>query len=71
MMTPEEYAAWRKGIDDGRRERSKFIVDTLRSFGIKMSVGGCGCCGSPDVSFTYNGQTVKGEGFNFDTEDTE
>lgn len=30
----------------------------LRSFGIEMKVGACGCCDSPWVTFKYKGKTI-------------
>lgn len=40
---------------DGGIERMKKI---LESHGIEMSVGGCGCCGSPWVTFMYKGEVI-------------
>ena len=37
------------------------MKDILRSHDIDMSVGGCGCCGSPWVEFKYRGQYIHGE----------
>lgn len=36
-------------------ERMKQI---LKEAGISMSVNGCGCCGSPVVTFTYKGEQI-------------
>ncbi len=44
------------------------VKTILREKGIAMSVGGCGCCGSPWVSFTYQGRTFDGDDAEFDTE---
>jgi hypothetical protein len=30
----------------------------LKENGIEMKVGGCGCCGSPWVTFTYKGKKI-------------
>lgn len=34
------------------------MVEILKSHGIEMKVGGCGCCGSPWVTFEYKGETI-------------
>lgn len=44
------------------------MMAILREKGITMSVGGCGCCGSPGVTFTYEGKTFDGDDASFDTE---
>ena len=41
--------------------RVKKVVEILKSHGIKMKIGGCGCCGSPWVSFEYNGEVIVDE----------
>jgi hypothetical protein len=33
----------------------------LTELGIKMEIGGCGCCGSPWVKVEYKGETVINE----------
>lgn len=44
------------------------MIDVLRSNGIQMEVGGCGCCGSPWVTFAYKGQKIfDGDNCDFDT----
>ncbi len=53
MIPSEKIAKERKREDD--LERMKKI---LNEHGIKMSVGGCGCCGSPWVSFEYKGEVL-------------
>lgn len=37
------------------------IKAILEQHGIRMSVSGCGCCGSPTVSFEYNGEKILDE----------
>lgn len=37
----------------------------LKEKGITMSVAGCGCCGSPNVKFTYENETFDGDNANF------
>lgn len=37
----------------------------LKEKGITMSVAGCGCCGSPSVEFTCEGETFSGDDANF------
>lgn len=34
------------------------MVEILKSHGIEMKVGGCGCCDSPWVTFKYLGETI-------------
>ena len=43
------------------------VIKILSEHGIKMSIGGCGCCGSPWVSFEYNGEMIVNdeESFSF------
>ena len=54
---------------DAKAKKIKKVKAILVELGITMSVDGCGCCGSPVVSFSYNGQNiVKSESnFIFDT----
>jgi len=40
---------------DDKRELIKAI---LSSHDIKMNISGCGCCGSPTVSFSYRGDVI-------------
>lgn len=45
------------------------VIAILKSHGIEMKVGGCGCCGSPWVTFKYNGETIFDDSnADFDTE---
>jgi len=55
----------------GIEERIKKVKEILKANDIEMSVGGCGCCGSPFVSFSYKGEVIVEEedDFNFDTEE--
>ena len=43
------------------------VIKILSQHGIKMSIGSCGCCGSPWVSFEYNGKMIVNdeESFSF------
>ncbi len=43
---------------DQRMETCERVMAILREHGIRMAVGGCGCCGSPWVSFWYNGEQI-------------
>jgi len=36
----------------------EIVKKILLSHGIKMKIEGCGCCGSPGVSFEYNGEKI-------------
>lgn len=40
------------------QQQKQKMIDILRSHGIEMNVGGCGCCGSPWVSFRYKGELI-------------
>jgi len=39
-------------------EKIECIKEILLNHDIKLNVGGCGCCGSPWVSFEYKGITL-------------
>ena len=46
------------------------MIEILKSHGIEMKVGGCGCCGSPWITFKYKGETiVDDDDCGFDTEE--
>jgi len=51
-------------------ERIESIKEILKEHEIEMNVGGCGCCGSPWVSFSYKGDVILDDecGANFATE---
>jgi hypothetical protein len=55
----------------GIEERIKKVKEILKANDIEMSVGGCGCCGSPFVSFSYRGEVIveDEDDFKFDTSD--
>lgn len=41
--------------------RKKEILEILKSRGIELTTGGCGCCGSPFVSIKVDGETLIDE----------
>ena len=43
---------------DDRIEVIECIKEILETHGIRMAIGGCGCCGSPWVSFWYKGEQL-------------
>lgn len=53
-----------------KKERVKAI---LKEHGIEMAVGSCGCCGSPWVTFKYEGETILDyeDNCGFNTEEEE
>jgi len=40
------------------RPIEEIIMEILEKHGIRMSVSGCGCCGSPRVTFEYEGKMI-------------
>lgn len=43
------------------------VIEILKSHGIEMEIGGCGCCGSPWVTFSYRGEVIAShDEFRFD-----
>jgi hypothetical protein len=57
-----------------QEERKQRMIEILKSHGISMDVWGCGCCGSPDVTFTYNGEVIyqdSSASFNTEKQDEE
>lgn len=69
MMSDAEYA---KKIEEAAKKAESVakMVEILRSKGIRMVVEGCGCCGSPDVEFEYDGQIIVSDSVVcFDTEE--
>ena len=47
-----------KQIEKNRQIRIEEMKAILRIHNIEMAVGGCGCCGSPWISFRYEGKTI-------------
>ena len=44
-----------------REEILERIKTVLLENNIRMNVGGCGCCGSPWISFEYKGEIITPE----------
>ena len=54
-----------------KQEQIDKMKQILKENGIEMQVGGCGCCGSPWVTFNYKGEEIIDEGdCSFDTKET-
>jgi hypothetical protein len=57
----------------GKTGKLRIFVDLHPEFddhGIEMKVGGCGCCGSPWITFKYKGETIiDDDDYGFDTEE--
>lgn len=49
--------------------QAKEMALILKLHGIELKIEGCGCCGSPGVSFKYKGDTIVDnvDNFNFDS----
>lgn len=49
----------------------ELMIEILKKHNIEMSVGGCGCCHSPWVTFVYEGKVIVNdkEDASFDTRD--
>lgn len=45
-------------LADNQETRIEWVKEVLRSHGIKMEVGSCGCCESPWVAFEYRGEML-------------
>lgn len=43
----------------------KKIEEILKEHDIKIEINGCGCCGSPWVSFEYKGERIIDNEFDF------
>lgn len=53
-----------------KTDKLKEMIAILKSHGIEMKVGGCGCCGSPWVKFECNGKLVFDDDLaEFDTQE--
>ena len=42
------------------------VQNILKSHKIEMNIWGCGCCGSPVVSFKYEGKSILSEESDFE-----
>lgn len=58
---------WRKRMTE--EDKVEIVSKILKGYGIEMAVDGCGCCGSPSVTFIWNGIIILNseDDFNFDT----
>jgi hypothetical protein len=43
----------------------KKMIEILKENGIEIEIGGCGCCGSPWVTFKYNGEIIIDDEYEF------
>lgn len=55
-----------------KQEQIEKMKKILKENGIEMQVSGCGCCGSPWVTFKYKGEEIIDDerDCEFDTEET-
>ena len=51
-----------------QKTNTEKMKEILESLGIELEILGCGCCGSPNVTFKYKGETIVNDEshFNFD-----
>ena len=47
------------------KDLNEKVKEILKQHNIKMSIGGCGCCGSPWVSFEKDGIKILDEVYDF------
>lgn len=76
-LTEEEIQKREKNIEtaiqklQGEEVLKKVVMQILEKHHIKMKIDACGCCGSPIISFEYNGKELlkDKEYFDFDMYD--
>lgn len=52
-------------MEDQKSKQQKLVESILKEHNIKMSIDGCGCCGSPTVSFEKDGVKIVDSADNF------
>ncbi len=70
-MSEEEKREYRLTIQENRRRHDAVIVamkEILKGHDIAMTVWACGCCSSPQVTFTYKGETILDDEMDADFE---
>ena len=54
---------------EAKEAKKQKMIEILKSHGIEMMVGGCGCCDSPWITFKYQGEELfNSENVPFTTE---
>lgn len=44
--------------EEEKKKLAERVKEILKSHDIEMTVQGCGCCDSPEVSFKYKGEVI-------------
>lgn len=64
LSLEETIAANKKYLEDQKLLKDRAIVaklflkELLDSIDVELSIWGCGCCGSPAVTFKHKGKTI-------------
>jgi hypothetical protein len=54
-LLPKDYFKEEAIKEENKKEK---MISILEEHGIEMSIGGCGCCGSPWITFIYKGEVI-------------
>lgn len=56
--TVEEAKARHQREAEEKDNKLNRVKEILLKNGIEMNIFGCGCCGSPEISFRYKGEQI-------------